>query len=146
MRFETNKDLARERRAIEKFVSRFKGSFKKLSPNDVDYRVYDSKGKLIAYVEVKGRFRTIAEAYPLPVAARKVVKLCDKRLNPVLIWSCEDGIIYGKPTHLKGILKWGGRKPREGAVNDEELMIYYDKQDEFKYHKYYDSVFEDTNL
>tara|TARA_R100000655_G_scaffold110129_1_gene167995 strand:+ start:10648 stop:11085 length:438 start_codon:yes stop_codon:yes gene_type:complete len=144
MRFETNKDLTREKKAIKKFVSRFNGSFKKLGDNDVDYRVYDSSGKLIAYAEVKGRYRTIASAYPLPVAARKVVKLCDKRLNPVLIWSCDDGIIYGKPTHLKGVVRWGGRKPREGAVNDEELMIYYDKQDEFKYHKYYDGVFEDT--
>jgi len=136
MRFESNKDLQRERKAIEKFVSRFKGTYKKLGDNDVDYRVFDENNKLIAYAEVKGRYRTIANAYPLPVAARKVVKLCDKRLNPVMIWACDDGIIYGKPTHLHGEVKWGGRKPREGAVNDEELMIYYEKQKEFRYFRY----------
>ncbi len=136
MRFESNKDLTRERKAIEKFVSKFKGTFKKLDPNDVDYRVFDEQGKLIAYAEVKGRYRSLSNAYPLPVAARKVVKLCDKRLNPVMIWACDDGIIYGKPTHLKGEVRWGGRKPREGAVNDQELMIYYDKQKEFRYFKY----------
>jgi len=136
MRFESNKDLTRERKAIEKFVAKFKGTYKKLGENDVDYRVFDSTGKLIAYVEVKGRYRTLSMAYPLPVAARKVVKLCDKRLNPVLIWACDDGIIYGKPTHLKGTVRWGGRKPREGSVNDEELMIYYDKQKEFRYYRY----------
>lgn len=136
MRFESNKDLQRERKAIEKFVSRFKGTYKKLGENDVDYRVFDENNKLIAYAEVKGRYRTIANAYPLPVAARKVVKLCDKRLNPVMIWACDDGIIYGKPTHLHGEVKWGGRKPREGAVNDEELMIYYEKQKEFRYFRY----------
>jgi len=136
MRFESNKDLQRERKAIEKFVSRFKGTYKKLGDNDVDYRVFDENNKLIAYAEVKGRYRTIANAYPLPVAARKVVKLCDKRLNPVMIWACDDGIIYGKPTHLQGEVKWGGRKPREGAVNDEELMIYYEKQKEFRYFRY----------
>ena len=136
MRFESNKDLQRERKAIEKFVSRFKGTYKKLGDNDVDYRVFDENNKLIAYAEVKGRYRTIANAYPLPVAARKVVKLCDKRLNPVMIWACDDGIIYGKPTHLHGEIKWGGRKPREGAVNDEELMIYYEKQKEFRYFRY----------
>lgn len=136
MRFESNKDLTREKKAIEKFVSKFKGSFKKLDPNDVDYRVFDEQGKLIAYAEVKGRYRSLSNAYPLPVAARKVVKLCDKRLNPVMIWACDDGIIYGKPTHLKGEVRWGGRKPREGAVNDQELMIYYDKQKEFRYFKY----------
>ncbi len=137
MRFESNQDLKRVQKAIEKFVSRFKGTYKKLDPNDVDYRVFDESGKLIAYAEVKGRYRTISNAYPLPVAARKVVKLCDKRLNPVIIWSCDDGIIYGKPTHLHGVVRWGGRKPREGAVNDEELMLYYDKQKEFRYIKYY---------
>ena len=136
MRFESNKDLQRERKAIEKFVSRFKGTYKKLGDNDVDYRVFAENNKLIAYAEVKGRYRTIANAYPLPVAARKVVKLCDKRLNPVMIWACDDGIIYGKPTHLHGEVKWGGRKPREGAVNDEELMIYYEKQKEFRYFRY----------
>ena len=93
MRFESEEDLKRETQAIEKFVNMFGGSFKKLGPNDIDYRVFDSKGELIAYVEVKGRLRPIKEAYPLPVAARKVVKLCDKRLNPVMIWACEDGII-----------------------------------------------------
>ena len=72
-------------------------------------------------------------AYPLPVAARKLVKLVDKRITPVMIWACEDGIIYGKADKLVGTLKWGGKKPREGAVNDLELMVYYDKQKEFKY-------------
>ena len=136
MRFESNTDLEREKKAIQKFVSRFKGSFKKLGPNDIDFRVFDEKGKLIAYAEVKGRYRSIANAYPLSIAARKVVKLCDKRLNPVIIWACDDGIIYGKPTHLHGQVRWGGRKPREGAVNDEELMVYYDKQEEFRYFRY----------
>lgn len=136
MRFESNTDLEREKKAIQKFVSRFRGSYKKLDPNDIDFRVFDEKGKLIAYAEVKGRYRSIANAYPLPIAARKVVKLCDKRLNPVIIWACDDGIIYGKPTHLHGQVRWGGRKPREGAVNDEELMLYYDKQEEFRYFRY----------
>ena len=105
MRFESKKDLSREKKAIEKFVSKFKGTYKKLGENDVDYRVFDNTGKLIAYAEVKGRYKNLSMAYPLPVAARKVVKLCDKRLNPVLIWACDDGIIYGKPTHLKGSVR-----------------------------------------
>jgi len=118
MRFEKASDLQRELKAIEKFTSKFNGTFKKLDPNDIDYRVFDDKGNLIAYAEVKGRLRSMSSAYPLPIAARKVVKLCDKRLNPVIIWACDDGIIYGKPTEIKGSVRWGGRKPRKGAVND----------------------------
>ncbi len=133
MRFENDTSVAREKVAIEKFVNIFDGSFKKLGPNDVDFRVFNKSGELVAYVEVKGRFRTIKEAYPLPVAARKIVKLCDKRLNPVMVWSCIDGIIYAKVSEIQGEVKWGGRKPREHSVNDEELMVYYEKQKGFKY-------------
>ena len=64
MRFESKKDLERERKAMETFVNVFTGSFKKLGPHDVDYRVFDKSVKLIAYVEVKGRLRTMATAYP----------------------------------------------------------------------------------
>lgn len=133
MTFETEQDLKREHKAITTFVETFGGSFKKLDPHDIDYKVFDKDGKLIAYAEVKGRIRTMYYAYPLPVAARKVVKLIDKRLTPVMIWSCEDGIIYGKVDKLKGVVKWGGRPPRAGSFNDLELMIFYDKQKELKY-------------
>lgn len=133
MTFETEQDLKREHKAITTFVNTFGGSFKKLDPHDVDYKVFDKDGTLIAYAEVKGRIRTMHNAYPLPAAARKLVKLVDKRLPPVMIWSCEDGIIYGKIDKLRGELKWGGRTPRESSFNDLELMVFYDKQKALKY-------------
>lgn len=136
MKFESKADRDREIRAIERFVSKFKGSYKKLSPTDVDFMVYDSDGKLIAFAEVKGRYTSMKGAYPLPIAARKVVKVSDKRLNPVIIWACDDGIIYGSPTNLIGETKWGGRKPRQSAINDAEVMMYYPKQRSLKYMRY----------
>ena len=136
MTFEKEIDLIREKKAIELFVSIFGGSFKKLDPHDIDYKVFDKDNNLIAYAEVKGRIRTMHSAYPLPIAARKLVKLIDKRITPVLIWACEDGIIYGKADKLQGEIKWGGRPPRDGAVNDNEMMVYYDKQKELKYIRY----------
>jgi len=131
--FETETDLIREKKAIELFVSIYGGSYRKLDPHDIDYKVFDKDKNLIAYAEVKGRVRTMSKAYPLPVAVRKISKLSEKRLNPVLIWSCEDGIIYGKVNKLKGEIKWGGRTPRDYSSNDSELMVYYDKQKELKY-------------
>ena len=133
MTFETEEDLKREHKAITIFVSTFEGSFKKLDPHDIDYKVFNKDGKLIAYVEVKGRIRTMHNAYPLPIAARKLVKLTDKRLTPVVIWACEDGIIYGKVDKLKGEIKWGGRPPRNNTFDDNELMVYYEKQKTLKY-------------
>jgi hypothetical protein len=131
--FETEEDLRREKKAIELFVSLFGGSYQKLDPFDIDFKIFDKDKKLIAYAEVKGRIRTMRDAYPLPVAAKKIVKLIDKRLSPILIWSCEDGIIYGKANKLLGEIKWGGRPPRTGSSSDNELMVYYENQKELKY-------------
>lgn len=126
----------KKKKAIDIFVSLFGGSYKKLDPNDIDYKVFDKDNKLIAYAEVIVVVKTIYNAYPLSVEAKKLVKLIDKRLAPVVIWACEDGIIYGKANKLKGEIKWGGRAPREHSVNDNELMVYYDKQKELKYVRY----------
>jgi hypothetical protein len=132
MTFETEQDLIREKKAIQTFVNIFAGSFKKLDPQDIDYKVFDKDGNLIAYVEVKGRIRAIYNAYPLPIEAKKLVKLIDKRLPPIVIWSCEDGIIYGKANKLKGEIKWA----QDNSFYDSELMVYYDKQKELKYVRY----------
>lgn len=131
--FETDEDLRREKKAIDLFVSLFGGSYQKLDPFDIDFKIFDKDKKLIGYAEVKGRIRTMRDAYPLPIAAKKLVKLIDKRLSPVLIWSCEDGIIYGKANKLYGEIKWGGRPPRTGSFADNEMMVYYEKQKELKY-------------
>ena len=133
MIFEREEDLLREKKAIETFVKTFGGSYQKLDPFDIDYKIFDENKKVIGYAEVKGRIRTMRDAYPLPISAHKVIKLIDKRLNPLIIWACEDGIIYGKANNLIGEIKWGGRTPRNGSANDEEMMIYFDKQKEFKY-------------
>jgi hypothetical protein len=134
--FETEQDLIRERKAVERFVSIFKGGFEKLSPDDIDYKIFDKKGTLIAYVEVKGRLKNISRAYPLPISIFKVTKLWAKRLNPTVIWACDDGIIYGKLKELHGTVCVGGRKPRDGSPYDIELMVYYDKQKALKYIRY----------
>lgn len=131
--FETDQDLQRENKAINTFVNVFKGSFKKLGPHDIDYKIFDKDAKLIAYAEVKGRLKTMKTAYPLPVALSKLNKLIEKRLNPVLIWACDDGIIYGKVFSLVGEVRFSGRPPREGAINDAEMMVYFDTQKALKY-------------
>lgn len=136
MIFERQEDLDREKKAISLFVNTFGGSFKKLDPLDVDYKVFDKDGNLIAYAEVKGRIRTLRDAYPLPIAIRKLVKLNDKRITGVVIWACDDGIIYGRIDKIYGDIRWGGREPRSGSVNDAELMAYYDKQKYLRYIRY----------
>lgn len=136
MIFEKQEDRDREKKAIELFVSMFNGSYKKLDPLDIDFKVFDKDGNLIAYAEVKGVLRSMRLAYPLPVAIRKIVKLMDKRITGVFIWACDDGIIYSKVDDLVGQIRLGGRPNREGAYNDTEMMAYYDKQKCLKYIRY----------
>jgi len=131
MRFETNKDLDRELNCIDLFCDTFGITFEKLNENDIDFSLYKDE-KLIAYAEVKGRNRTILDAYPLPIACRKLVKLVDKKINPLIIWDCYDGIIYGRLEQIEGKIKIGGRKPRDQSTNDIELMAYYEKQSTLK--------------
>lgn len=136
MTFETDIDKAREEKAIERYVKLFKGSYQKLDKNDIDFKVFDEDKNIVAYVEVKGRIRTMYNAYPLPVSVAKLVKLMNKRLNPIVIWACEDGIIYGKLEELKGAISFGGREEREGSYNDRELMAYFGKQKALRYLRY----------
>lgn len=116
-------------KGIQTFVSIFGGSFKKLDPGDVDYKVFDASGALIAYAEVCYRPTSMRLAYPLPVPATKVVKLISKRIPSVVIWVCEDGIIYGRVEHIAGTARYGSAP----AMYDKELMVYYDKQRWLKY-------------
>ncbi len=127
MRFEKQTDLQREMKAIKLFTDSFKGGFIKLGQNDIDFTVLDVNHTVIAYAEVKGRNKTMQDAFPLPIAARKIVKLMDKSktVEPIVIWACLDGIIYGRIKQLGGVLKVGGRMPREHAANDIEAMVYY---------------------
>ena len=136
MKFETEVDLARERRAIEVFAKTFNLNYVKLGQSDVDYKILDKEGRVIGYVEVKGRIRTMADAFPLPIALRKLVKLMDKHLKPIVVWACEDGIMYADITKIRGAVMFGGRTPRNGASHDEEMMAYYDKQDNIRYIRY----------
>ena len=118
-----SEEQRREKRAIDLFVSLFNGSYQKLDPNDIDYKVFDQDKNLIAYAEVVSVFRVMRESYPLPIDAKKLIKLADKRLNPVVIWSCEDGIIYCKTNKLDGSIKW----------EDDEFTVYAEKVRAMKY-------------
>ena len=138
MRFENDSHLEREERAIKKFCSLHNLKCKKLGANDIDFQIWKDN-KVIGFVEVKGRHKDISEAYPLPIAIRKIHKLQGEhgpRVNPIIIWACHDGIIYGKLMKLKGDIRLGGRPPRKGAVNDQEIMAYYNKQEALRHEQY----------
>jgi hypothetical protein len=127
-KFETEEDRKREESAIALFCKKFLAKWQKLEEYDIDYKV--TRDGRVCYVEIKGRNRTMSDAYPLPLAARKMVKLVDKGEQSIVIWDCYDGLIYGNTKNLIAKATIGGRKPRKGSANDKELMLYFYEQDE----------------
>ena len=129
-RFEKPEHIKKEKEAIEKYIKYHQSyDFKyfKLGDWDIDFAL--TKGNdIVAYVEIKGRNKNIADAFPLPVALRKVAKLQERNETSIIIWNCYDGIIFGLVKQIQGNLRWGGRDPRYQSTNDEEMMIYYDDQ------------------
>jgi hypothetical protein len=126
--FESDDDLKREKKAIEFFLKK-KYTCEKLDRFDIDYKIYDENKNIVGYVEVKGRNKIIEQAYELPIAKRKIDKLISKNSSAIVVWACEDGIIYGNIKDLEATFKFGGRTPRQGSANDLEWMFYYKKQE-----------------
>ncbi len=65
------------------------------------------------------------DSFPLKVEARKIIKLRDKRLSAVMIWSCLDGILYLPIDGLSGSSYWD--------ESTGELMLSYSNKKIFKY-------------
>lgn len=122
--FEVDQDIAKEKKAIELYLRRLGGSYKKLSPSDVDFRILGENKSVIGYAEVKVLNTEMKESFPLTVEARKIIKLRDKRLHAVMIWSCIDGIWYLPIEGLTGTASWS---------EDGELMLKFENKKIFKY-------------
>tara|TARA_R110001583_G_scaffold87009_6_gene226996 strand:- start:1782 stop:2213 length:432 start_codon:yes stop_codon:yes gene_type:complete len=127
-RFERQVDLDREIKAVSLFCSLYGFTFKKLGDNDIDFIIYENN-KFLSYLEVKGRNRNILNSYPLPVSIRKLFRMSQKRKQSIILWACFDGIIFSRLECLEGVIKTGGRKPRDGSINDVEIMAYYERND-----------------
>lgn len=122
--FEQDQDITKEKQAIELYLRRLGGSYKKLSPDDVDFRILGENKSVIGYAEVKVLDTEMKDSFPLTVKARKIIKLRDKRLHAVMIWSCIDGIYYLPIEGLVGRALWS----EEG-----ELILSFDDKKLFKY-------------
>lgn len=132
----TDVDNYKKIMAVEKYLSVFNSSCNL----GLNYqRIVDSHFKIMdepnafGYVEVVVRLRTMRDSYPLPIEVSKLSRLIAKRLNPVVIWSCEDGIIYAKAEDLRGEILMNYPSP---GIKSKELMAYYERQKVLRYVRY----------
>lgn len=124
--FEQDQDITKEKKAVELYLRRIGGSYKKLSPDDVDFRIIGENKSTIGYAEVSVLDTEMKDSFPLMVQARKIIKLRDKRLHAVMIWSCIDGIYYLPIEGLVGRASWS---------DEGELMLSFENKKLFKYVK-----------
>ena len=122
--FEQDQDINQEKKAVELYLRRIGGGYKKLSPGDVDFRIMGENKSTIGYAEVSVLDTEMKDSFPLMVQARKIIKLRDKRLHAVMIWSCIDGIYYLPIEGLVGRATWS---------DEGELMLSFDNKKLFKY-------------
>ena len=122
--FEQDQDISKEKKAMDLYLRRLGGSYKKLGKDDVDFRIHGETGEVVSYAEVKVLDTEMKDSFPLMVEARKIIKLRDKRLHAVIIWSCIDGIFYLSIEGLVGKATWS---------DEGELMLSYDNKKIFKY-------------
>jgi hypothetical protein len=129
-------DLDKKKKAARTFVNMFGGSFVALSISDTDFKIFDSKKKLIAYAEVI----IIDDFYDISsnliVKIQSLLRLSNKRLNPVVIWAFNDGIVYSKVTEIEGLIKWGSPKGKPSLPSTMELIADYKQNKNFKYERY----------
>jgi|15BtaG_2_1085339.scaffolds.fasta_scaffold00315_22 hypothetical protein len=118
-----------KRGTMDLFVSIFDGTYVSV-PNQKDLvEVFDSNGSLIATALIVEGEGEIKDSYPLTISARKLLPTLSNRMTVVIIWSCSDGIIYGRLNQIEGSIKWAGHK------NYGEPACYFYKQTNLKYKK-----------
>jgi hypothetical protein len=122
--FEQDQDIKKEKTAMDLYLRRLGGTYRKLGTDDVDFRIQGETGAVVGYAEVKILDTEMKDSFPLMVEARKIIKLRDKRLHAVMIWSCIDGIYYLPIEGLVGRALWS---------EEEELMLSFDNKKLFKY-------------
>lgn len=141
--FETERDVSFQLKAVQLLIQDRKGiDFQDQGPHaTVDYIVHKEHID-IAAVEIKGvrKVKSVHDNHSPVVGLRKLVDLQafarKMRIpNAILVWAYEDGIKYATLNNLKGKVYYGGRPPREGSTNDQELM-FRDRHTNFKIKTY----------
>lgn len=88
--------------AVKKFVDSFNGSFSKMNQSDDHFWIYNQLGDHIAYAVVEHDKVKSVNVKGLRIEAQKLLRLFNKRFNPLVIWELGDGLAYIKAQSISG--------------------------------------------
>ena len=121
--FESENDRQNEYAVIKKIAGNNK--IIKLDKKGLDYEI-DGK----AFIEIKCYNRNHDTFKYTMVSLIKLLKMqeASRRLPTYLFIQWNDKLRYINVKRIEGHIKVGGRKPREGATNDQEFLVYVDNE------------------
>ena len=119
MRFETNEDIERERKIMDRICK----DAIKLGDYELDFLIKDK-----AYIEIKSYNYKHNDLQFIFISLIKLVKMQEysKKLPTYLFIQWTDKLTYINFKDITGHIKTNGRTPREGSTNDQELIVHVD--------------------
>jgi len=119
MRFETNEDIERERKIMDRICK----DAIKLGDYELDFLIKDK-----AYIEIKSYNYKHNALQFIFISLIKLVKMQEysKKLPTYLFIQFTDELTYINFKDIRGHIKTNGRTPREGSTNDQELIVHVD--------------------
>lgn len=128
LRFENQKDIENELIVIEKICSDGK-FYKKLGDYDLDFLVYELRNEKkvgLAFIEIKCYNKNHDDFPETMVSCIKHRKMNKRgsQLPTYLFIQWNDKLQYINSKDIIGEKRVGGRKPRPGSSNDQEMMIF----------------------
>lgn len=128
IRFESQKDIDNELNVIKKIC--WDGTlYKKLGQHDLDFLVYElrNENKIgLCFIEIKCYCKNHDDFPNTMVSCIKHRKMMKRssQLPTYLFIQWKDKLVYINANNIQGEKRVGGRKPREGSSNDQEMMIF----------------------
>ena len=119
MRFETNEDIERERKIMDRICK----DAIKLGDYELDFLIKDK-----AYIEIKSYNYKHNDLQFIFISLIKLVKMQEysKKLPTYLFIQWTDKLTYINFKDIRGNLDPNGRTIRNGSTNDQELMVHVD--------------------
>lgn len=118
--------LKRKEQAVKKLCDVFGMSYLKLGPLECDFKLLSDASVPIGYAQVVEVDGMIRYSYPLSISIQELSLLKSKVMNPIIIWACDDGILYTKIKDTYGTFRW----------YNNDLHLFFTKQKNIKFIKY----------
>ena len=99
--------------------------FQKLGEHDLDFCI---PGR--CFVEIKCIYSSSTNYDVQIISLIKLLKMQErsKQLLTFIVFKYTDKIMYINFKDIEGFVKYSGRKPRKGATNDQEMLLFLDRK------------------